>query len=419
MEMLINIYKRYHLTILNVLIVLLILVASVDPQNRILGLKYPVFCLIFLFWAPKLLYEKLLIPRKMGLILFIICLLMPFYGISIGLLNSFINNSNWGEEVRYFTSFLFFTLTVVVAHSKIDLTYKFNITVLIIVVLSMAIFTALLFLPDISKVLFQYLVRETVTAAIGTRDYGIINVNMVWYRTSPLLVFPLTYFLHILLIKKKRTNRTVNFLILFSIIFTLFLSGTRANLLSLILILVIYTDIYLFHNHKKLFILYNEFVFVVGLYLISSALIILFSKNEPSNIIKYGHLVSYLQLFTTNPSILLWGQGIGLPFYSSGAQEAVFVTELQYFEMVRIWGIPITLVFICVLLLPIIEDLHAKSINHITIAYVAFLFIAGTNPFLLDSTGMLVLVYVFSNMFRKQMGNDFIPLNSVNCSHPK
>jgi len=120
-----------------------------------------------------------------------------------------------------------------------------------------------------------------------------------------------------------------------------------------------------------------------------------------SNVIKYGHFASYVNLFSDNISILLFGQGIGVPFYTTGFHKEVFATELQYFEMIRIWGLPVTLLFLSVLLLPIIKEIKTKKYSSIFVAYIAFLFIAGTNPFLLDSTGMIVLVYVFSKMYNR------------------
>ena len=326
---------------------------------------------------------------------------MPFYGISIGLVNSFVGNMNWGQEVIYFSAFFFFLLIIPILHINIRISYIFNITTLIIVVLTIGIYIAMIFLPNSAKLLFQYLVTETGTAAMGYRNYGVVRVMMVWYRTSPLLVFPLTFFLHQVLLEKNRSFILLKTIAITSIVFTLLLSGTRANMLTVCLILFIYINIFLFKNNKKLFVTFNSFALILGIYVLSDVLFILFNKSEHSNLIKYGHFISYLDLFTQNPLNLIWGQGIGLPFYTAGFHKEVFATELQYFEMVRIWGLPLTIVFMGILVLPLIKDLKAKKITHISIGYLAFLFIAGTNPFLLDSTGMIVLVYVFSSWFKE------------------
>lgn len=398
-----NLYNKYYLAVLNFLIVLLIIVISADPQNLILGLKYYIFCSIFIVWAPQLLLKKLYIPQKLKYILFVICFIMPVYGISIGLINSFLDSSDWGQKVIYFTSFFFFLLIIIILQSNIDLTKKFNLaTSITIVLLTLGIYIVMLFLPDTTKILFQYLVTETETAAFGNRSYGNLNILMVWYRTSPLLVFPLTYYLHQLLIKKNRTHFIPKCILLSSIIFTLLLSGTRANLLTTILILIIYFSVFLYKNYKKLFILFICLVLIIGTYQLSNVLLILFSDQEHSNITKLGHFYSYLNLFTENPLTLIFGQGIGIPFYTIGFHKYVFASELQYFEMIRIWGLPITILFLSMLIVPIIKDLKAKNYNDRLIAYTAFLFIAGTNPFLLDSTGMTILVFVFSKMFMVQ-----------------
>jgi hypothetical protein len=144
---------------------------------------------------------------------------------------------------------------------------------------------------------------------------------------------------------------------------------------------------------------------IIGSYKVSGILALLFDKEEPSNLVKYGHFMSYYDYFSSNILNLFLGQGLGMSFFSTGFNRLVLTTELTYFEVLRVWGLPITFIFLSILILPIVKEIKSKSISPLFIAYIAYLFIAGTNPFLLDSTGMLVLVYVFSRMFLDPKGS--------------
>jgi len=180
---------------------------------------------------------------------------------------------------------------------------------------------------------------------------------------------------------------------------TLYFSGTRANLLSLILIVIFYLGYFLYRKSKVWFLLFVGFGILVVLFTLPSVMAVFLNKQEASNAIKFSYLSSYSDYFDHHLLSLLFGQGIGGTFYASGLHRMIDVSELTYFELIRIWGIPVTLIFVGTLILPLLAEIRAKKVTHLFIAYLAYLFISGTNPLLMSSTGMLVLVYVFTNTF--------------------
>ncbi|WP_157493676.1 hypothetical protein [Draconibacterium sediminis] len=236
---------------------------------------------------------------------------------------------------------------------------------------------------------------------------------MIYFRTSPLLVFPLAYFLQRILMDKTSKARFIHYFILTAIIVTLFLSGTRANLVSLLFIILFYVCLWTFKKSKPAFILLSLVLSLVFIYEVSTILTILFDKSEISNSVKLGHFESYLDYFSKNGLQLFFGQGFGGAFYSSGFNKLTTVTELTYLETIRVWGLPITFIFILILILPIIKDIRDKNFSSVSVAYIAYLFIAGTNPFLFSSTGMMVLVYVFSRSFMVTNSENRIVVNGV------
>ena len=390
--------KSKYSLFLNISIVLLFIDVIVDPGNLIFHAKYVLFALVFLIWLPVVFSKKLILPRRLWFVLIFISLFMPFYALSVGILNTSLHNIPLGNPV-YFNSFFFFLIVLVTVSEKIELTSLFNYTSLLIVAITFGIYLVMVFNLHLFGKLYQYFVVDKGVAVYALRDYGKLTMLMIFYKTSPLLVFPLSWYLYQLFIEKNRKSPFSHYFLVVIIALTLFLSGTRANLLSLVLIILFYLGFYLYKKSGSWFLLLGSLGLVIVLFALPSVTRMLLNRQEASNTIKFSYLSSYANYFYHHLSSLIWGQGIGGAFYAAGLERLTDVTELTYFELIRVWGLPVALFFVAILFMPLIAEIKAKKISHLFIAYIAYLFIAGTNPLLLSSTGMLVLVYVFTNMF--------------------
>ncbi|QIA08547.1 hypothetical protein [Draconibacterium halophilum] len=332
---------------------------------------------------------------------------MPFYALSVGLIKNFANNSSMVELV-YLNSFFFFFLLVIIVTENIQLRPVLNISALLLVAITAFSYIIPLINPGLFAKLYTFFVTEKEAAVYALRNYGSFTLLMVFYKTSPILVFPLAWYLHRILILKVEKNRIRQIVFILAISTTLFLSGTRANILSMGLILLFYIFFYAYKKSKPVALLV-AFIYLVGFFYGANLLADVFlNRSEVSNQVKLGHLFSYIEHFSDHVGILLFGQGIGSTMYTSGINSVVSVTELTYFELIRVWGLPVSIVFGLILLIPIYQELKSGTISHLFIAYIAYLFIAGTNPLLLSSTGMLVLVYVFSQTFSTTSQKDEI-----------
>lgn len=387
--------RKYPL-FLNVSFILLFVDVMVDPTNLIFHVKYVLFGLVFFIWLLKNFSKKIVLTKMQWFILLFIAFFMPFYALSTGLMSSILHNVTVGNPV-YFNSFFFFALILVTVREKKNLTAIFNYSALTIVLMTLGLYLVLIFNTRMFGDLYKYFVLDKQVVVYALRDYGKTTLLMIFYKTSPLLVFPLSYYLYQLLINRKKKHLFLNILLLVLIATTLYFSGTRANLLSLFLIIIFYIGYFLYKKSRTWFVLFIGFGILVTLFMLPSVAALFLNKQEASNIIKFGYLSSYSNYFDHHLLSLLFGQGIGGTFYASG--RMIDVSELTYFELIRIWGIPVTLIFIGILILPLLAEIRTKKITHLFIAYLAYLFISGTNPLLMSSTGMLVLVYVFTNTF--------------------
>ncbi len=184
--------------------------------------------------------------------------------------------------------------------------------------------------------------------------------------------------------------------------FAFFVSGTRATMLLpfFIIVLVGYRSIGRLRRWKYLFypmLALLAVVFIVAVVVLAS------ERTEASNAIKYGHLISYKHLFEHNPLYMLIGQGVGTRFYSQGFHRLTYTTEWTYLEILRQYGL-FAIPVLFTLLFPLASMWRGRRDSYcfgIMGTYVAYLLIAGTNPLLISSTGMAVVLCAYSFICRE------------------
>jgi hypothetical protein len=386
--------------ILYFIIVLLFIDVITDAPNTIFHIKYVLFLSIFVLWFYNFFMFGYDANKPLFFILIFISFFMPFYGLSIGIIDSTLSGSDLGT-MSYFNSFFFFALVIVVYDLKFNLTKIFVYSSLLLVLITIVTYLVLIINRNQFLLVYDYLVNDKQIAIFSSRTIAGIPIIMLFYKASPILVITLSYLMFDLLIKKEKKSRIIKIILSSSIVFTLFLSGTRANILSAILILVIYLYWFVYRNSKYSFVLLT-YIFCFSLILIIPSFIkVFFDPTEASNHIKSGHLKSYFDLFGNDPVQLIFGHGIGSSFFSNGLNKFVDVSELTYFEIIRIWGIVIASMFFVILCIPIVMEIIRKKFDYLFIGYISYLFICWTNPLLLSSTGMIVLVLVYSTVFLK------------------
>lgn len=230
--------------------------------------------------------------------------------------------------------------------------------------------------------------------SIDTRMILGFHFHYVWYRTAPIILPVLGYFC--LQRLKGYKNKKNLFLIIF-LTFALTISGQRANLLAASFLFFLYIIVNMYK--RKLY--FRAFLLLIST-LIAGASIsyaLLNDKGSQSSNVKHLHQVSYFETFETDyVRTLFFGWGYGSTFYTLGRQKYVNITELSHWETIRRYGL-VSFIFIMIFiwLKPLINKL--KKENGLTKYYyvvvvLAYVFVACTNPFLLDSVGFCVLLFI-------------------------
>jgi hypothetical protein len=232
------------------------------------------------------------------------------------------------------------------------------------------------------------------------------HFTMFFYKTSPILVIPFAVFLHRSLNNQQRKR---NLFISFLLGVALILSGTRANMFSVILIVIF---LVIHQMYKSRFWRPLSFCLLFLLFLLVPFVVAhLFQDVTESNIIKSNHVNSIVSLFREHPLVLLVGQGPGSIYYTTGVGEYTAQSEVSYLEIIRMFGLVMGSIIIFCFFLPLIIAYKRKNkipeFFPLFISYLAYLCIGATNPLLFSSTGILALASAYSFALKEKKDENY------------
>ncbi len=269
----------------------------------------------------------------------------------------------------------------------------------IVVYMSVIVWLICMIFPVIGNAISLYFeLQDSGNAAfifmIVKRQIWGFEFLRVYYCTAPCMICALGYYL--LKQFNKKSKKNFFYIILFS--FGLLISGARANILVVALLLGAYICLKLVQK-KKLATAF--FIIMIVSFASLLFLILMVSEKTDSSIkVKTLHKLSYNKIFEEHPfKMLFTGWGAGSEFYSRGFHKMTDTTELSLYETIRRYGLISTiLIFIFIWGRPIIfcwsnkmSLIYRVFFSIILISYIA---VACTNPFLLGSIGFCSLIFM-------------------------
>lgn len=367
------------------LFLLMVLIVMIDPTNTVLHLKDVTFVALVgyncVFFKPDFSY----LPH----------ILLIYAVVLLGCLFGEMQLSNIDEEmllgiVKGFSPLVL--LLWVRQYDVVRLTYLPVVVVCLVVVL---LYIACSLSEIAELAIFEYSRAHNKMIMMTRRSFLGVKVFGMYYKSIISFVFALFFFYYRVWNVKRR--RWLYLIACVIVTFAFLVSGTRATMLLpfAALAIVAYPTI---KKWKRLRYAFYPLLTVFVLAILMLIAMLAMERGEASNNIKYAHLVSYAELFEAHPEYFLIGQGPGAIFYSEGFHDWRSQTEWSYIDMLRYYGI-FALVILAVLVYPFTKlwpyRRHARVFGLMG-GYLAFLFIAGTNPLLVTSTGMIVVLAVYS-----------------------
>ena len=248
------------------------------------------------------------------------------------------------------------------------------------------------------QLIYKFVVDHDMTMKISRRSIMGFEIHGCYYKSFVTVMFTMYIVIYNMFNSSGWFYRSCYVLLFTLFFFASSVSGTRSSMLLpfAMIGMVSYRQILSYHKVRYVLLpVLAIFLFVFVFFVITLAS----ETSELSNTIKYGHLNSYIDLFVENPLYLILGQGPATQFYSEGFRRFTYVTEWTYIELLRNFGI-LSLLILGVFIFPLVcLWKYARKSNYvfgIFCTYVIYIFIAGTNPLLLSSTGMIMILAIYS-----------------------
>lgn len=278
-----------------------------------------------------------------------------------------------------------------------------------------SILVCILFLLTQSIPEFRYLLNgmssdpeKSIVTIDSKIEYMGITFPMFYWGSLPSMTIVLGYYLYKVFSEYK--FKYLIFTILVAIPFLI--SGSRVPILIPFACLYFVMSFSIKNCNNK-FVRYSFYILpiIIGMFIIYISYMLASDLTQTSNAAKYGHVDSYLDLFASHPEYIFWGQGVGSKFYTVGFGRMTDITELTYFEILRVYGL-FGIPLMCVIIYPIYKLWkHRKYglVYSMIWSYIVFLVSAGTNPKLLNTAGMIVVVVMYSFLY------NYKNLLKINC----
>ena len=373
----------------NALFFLLILVIMLDPTNTVLHLKDVFFILLVGYNIVCFKPDWKYLPH--------ICAV--FSVVTIGYLVAEVqqNAVDYTELLAIYKSFSPLILLLWIRYYDV---IKMSIMPALLTCLLLEVLYALAITsPLYESFLWNFTQNHDHMIMMSTRYILGIKIFGMYYKSFVCLLFAMFTCYYRLF---NRLGHFVIYLPSFLIFtFAFLVSGTRSTMLVPFFMTGLVSYKTIARHHKMRYLLY-PLLFMFILLFIFFIILLASEETEASNVIKYGHLRSYITLFEEHPWYLIVGQGTATSFYTEGFGHFCFKTEWTYIEMIRYYGI-FSFLILAVVLYPL--RVFFRYVNYvkddtyvlgIMCTYIAYLLIAGTNPLLISSTGMLVILSAYS-----------------------
>lgn len=360
----------------------------IDPTNTVFHAKD----IVFVFFA---LFNVVFYKPNFS---FLPIIVLPF----IAIVASYISSQVYAVHMDYTfmfgqtKSFLFLVLLLWMPYYDVIRTAK--IASLILGILITCLFIAMRLFEPFEALLYAFVCSHNDMALMSHRTFLGVEFYGMYYKSIICMILPLFVCCHDAFVGRKHVfyNTVCTVFIMMSFL----VSGSRATML--LPFTVVGITIYLALKDSK----YGKYFMYAALFLGAIAFLVLLSrlaseKTEWSNIVKYGHLTSFRELFMDHPEYLIFGQGVGAYFYTIGFREFVTQTEWSYIELVRMCGIFCSLILV-VIFYPYKVLLRAKKTTMVvgmTFAYTVYAIVTGTNPLFISSTGMMIMLMIYSYIY--------------------
>lgn len=357
---------------------LFLLVVTFDPTGYYTSsLKIILFIILVIYGMFKFNNRKISVAN---IVIMLSMALLPILSIVYAYIIGTLRDTDYA--LSHITSMLFVFLFIYLITMNVNTLLRivwFNGLVLSIVTLILLTFSIFI---DFSTIYSLVTINPNIMMAVDREFLG-IPITGLYFRTGPFIMFSFVYHLY-------KYHGPFKLIISIIMYLALAFSGSRTPMIMQTLILLIY-----FYDSKifgRRILRIVSFLAIIGVFYLTYKLAT--EEGQDSNDLKFDNISSYKrEILKTNTFI--FGDGVGSVFYAKGNSERLAFTELSYFDLLRMYGVPLGIYFSVLFYIPPFgcKCFFEKNLflNRFMLTYIMFLILAGTNPILLGSIGLTAL----------------------------
>ncbi len=304
--------------------------------------------------------------------------------------DSVVAGGSVSDSIRAIYIFSFIWIPPIAMKYRVDLKRVFiNVTFIMAILIDLFV---VLHATGIIPLQSNFLAMWLHDSGNAQMSYGSVAI---FYYVFYLNACPLMLFTLIDALKTEKAIRTT--IVLMALMF----SGTRANIYLGFLTVISYFVVFKRNDWKKfVMIMIGGVVALYSIVRLAPRFVekvqIINSVKNSGDSIRDNRTLAAINEILGNAKVFLVGMGANVPFKANGVLN--YSSEMSYIEIWRIFGI-FSLVGIVSMLLFI---LWKNRRNAEIIAYMAYLAICAVDPFLMTSTGFLMIMYMFYLFMKKE-----------------
>lgn len=385
-------------------IVVFMVIATIIDMGGGLYIKYIAYFIAILYcfrFNPKVFL------RSDYSIIFFIFIFWPILSIGIGMLNA----ATFSVAFNNVSPFIPAILMLFLANKDNINKFLSTINKTVLFIAYLVILFYFLFLTNNSLVSPLFSFMESV-------DMGFFGNKIVEGEYMPGVYFKSTLFFNFSLILYLFNRHFFKSLIIFVAIL---LSFSKAAIL-VSLISVIYFFIHDGFVIKKCSLFIKSHTFLIGVllsmiivYFVVSfkdyvELVILYINNailgkSGTTQVRMLHIESIVKLFREHPCYLIFGQGAGTFFYTTGFNSFVNNIELDHLNSIRKFGLVWAIPFYCFITYVFFKLRNVESNKILAISFMLTFILVGSNPLMINPLFLMMIILMYKFQYYK------IPIN--------
>lgn len=367
-------------------------VTPAAPVNKLLFVALTLWLVADLLFAPS---------KKIGLTAPPVAIFSIFlYGFCL----SQLNHANSGLAVQLLLSVLILFQISFIRNYQIDVERLIRVASNAMVLATVLLWCAT-FIPEMPMAsLILDFMRTYSLSAFSEREFFEDATISLHLGTAPILLIGFS-----IIAKSYAKNRKLaDLLMAVATAMAILLSASRGVIAGSGIVLVV---IILLYSPRKLRLALVTMLGVFLVYVVHGLLFSssLFSADEASNAGKIGHIKSFFEQLTL-PS-LIFGRGLANWYYSSGADAMKAETEVSPMDMVRYFGVLLTILLYYFIVFPVRRRANYLGESFIDfVIFMVYLLLSFTNPIMFNSMGMIVILWYWSRIYSSR-GKSMPPVN--------